>query len=57
MKGLISAIIECILCEKGGKRVELRACKERRLNISVRISIEVHWKEMNELLSKDKDQL
>lgn len=42
MKGLISAIIECILCEEGGKRVELGACKERRLNnTSVRISIEV----------------
>lgn len=57
MKGLMSAIIECVLCEEGGKRVELRACKERGLNTSVRISIEVHWKEMNELLSKDKDQL
>lgn len=57
MKGLMSAIIECVLCEEGGKRVELRACKERGLNTSVRVSIEVHWKEMNELLSKDKDQL
>lgn len=56
MKGLISAI-ECMLCKSGGERVELGACEERRLSKLVRISLEVHWKEINELLNKDKDQI
>lgn len=32
-------------------------CKERRSNKSVRISLEVHQREIRELLSKDKDQI
>lgn len=32
-------------------------CQERRSNKSVRISLEVHQKEIQELQSKDKDQI
>lgn len=57
MKGLISVSIECMLFENRGKRVELGACKERILDQSVRTSLEVHRKEIKELLNKDKDQI
>lgn len=57
MKWLISVFTECILCENGGERVELGACLKKRLIKSVRISLEVHQKEIKELPNKDKDYI
>lgn len=50
MKVLISVIIECILCEKMGVKEwswePIKKKERKKLNKSVRISLEVHRKEI-----------